>query len=62
MLMQYIWIFINQYCAIINKTQKLYFLKNVIFPHKKRGACKQNRRAELVISGANYVDIKDIRC
>lgn len=31
MFMQYIWIFINQYCAIINKTQKLYFLKNAIF-------------------------------
>lgn len=34
MFMQYIWIFINQYCAIINKTQKLYFLKNVVFSHK----------------------------
>lgn len=27
MFMQCIWIFINQYYVIINKTQKLYFLK-----------------------------------
>ncbi len=60
--MQYIWIFINLKCEIINETQNLCFLKNVIFPHKTRGIRKQNRYAQLAILGANYVDITDIRC